>query len=234
MFLADLEAAERKVYSQNGEDGVIEAIFRQIGVTNRYFVEFGCEDAQECNAMHLATQGWTGLWMDAVHESNGRVPIRNEMVTAENIDSLLRKYQVPEAFDLLSIDIDGNDFWVWKAIVHRPRVVVVEYNAHFAPPQRVAIQYEPDFRFAGTNYFGASLAAFAELGRRKGYTLVHCERAGVNAFFVADELVPKDYVPPSVAAVYRRPNYYYASLGFPKDPSRSMIDPFADAPAADG
>ncbi len=225
--LDNLEVAERQVYSQNGEDGVIEAIFATIGVTNRYFVEFGCEDGSECNAAYLLNQGWRGLWMDASYESHDPIkPIRKELVTAENIDALLRKYQVPHEFDLLSIDIDGNDFWVWKAIEHRPRVVVIEYNAHFAPPLRSAMRYDPHFQWEGTSYYGASLVALAELGRLKGYTLVYCEWAGVNAFFIADELLPDGYLPRAVESIFRGPNYFYLDLRWPHDKDRTMIDPF--------
>jgi hypothetical protein len=227
VFPDNLEAAERQIYSQNGEDGVIEAIFAAIGTTNRYFVEFGCEDGSECNAANLVQQGWRGLSMDSAHESDDpTMPIHKEMVTAENIDALLRKYQVPHEFDLLSIDIDGNDFWVWKEITHHPRVVVIEYNAHFLPPQRRTIRYDPDFQWQGTSYFGASLGALAELGRLKGYTLVHCDRAGANAFFIANELLPAGYAPRSIKSIFRRPNYFYLGFGFPIDTERTMIDPF--------
>jgi hypothetical protein len=226
--LDHLKDFERQVYSQNGEDGVIEAIFAEIGTTNRYFVEFGCEDARECNAANLVAQGWRGLWLDAGYESHdSAVPIHKEMVTAENIDGLLRKYQVPQSFDLLCIDIDGNDFWVWKQIAHRPRVVVIEYNAHYRPPLRGTIRYDPGFRWQGTNYYGATLQALAELGRMKGYTLVHCERAGINAFFIADEALPAGYVARSVESIFRPPNFFYLDVCWPRDKERMMIDPFA-------
>ena len=227
--VANLGANEKKVSSQNGEDGVIEAIFAEIGVTNRYFVEFGCQYATVCNAANLLRQGWTGLLMDGSRTSrNPLATVYNEFVTAENIDGLLRKYQVPQSFDLLSIDIDGNDFWVWKQIVHRPRVVVIEYNAAVPPDQCLTIPYEPQFVWYGTTYFGASLLALARLGRLKGYTLVHCERAGVNAFFVADEALPPGYTAPPIETVYRPPNYKYLGGHFKPEPTRKMIDPFAD------
>lgn len=230
MSLTNLEACEQRILSQNGEDGVIEAIFAEIGITNKYFVEFGCEYATQCNAANLLLKHWTGLLMDGSCTSrNPMATIYNEFITAENIDSLFRKYQVPQSFDLLSIDIDGNDFWVWKAIAHRPRVVVVEYNAHVPPHECRTIAYEPDFDWSGTDYFGASLLALARLGRLKGYTLVHCERAGVNAFFVADEALPAGYTPPPLETIYRPPNYKYRGLRYRADPTRTMIDPFATA-----
>jgi hypothetical protein len=176
---------ERHEYSQNGEDGIIEAIFAMIGTTNRYFVEFGVEDGLESNTRYLWKHcGWTGLLMDGCHEDLTR-NLHQEFITAENIEDLFRKYNVPEHFDLLSIDIDGNDYWVWKAITHyRPRVVIVEYNAHIPPEESKAIPYNPNFRWDKTDYYGASLGALRSLGEAKGYLLVGTDRCGVNAFFV--------------------------------------------------
>ncbi len=159
MSLTDLAAAEKKVCSQNGEDGVLAAIFVAVGVTNRYFVEFGVDDAAECNTACLLQQGWTGLMMDGEGISrNPLASVEREHITAENINELLAKYHVPRDFDLLSIDIDGNDYWVWKAIAHRPRVLVIEYNASVPPELRRVIPYDPHFRWSGSDYFGASLA----------------------------------------------------------------------------
>ena len=229
MPFSDLCKSEAKVYSQNGEDGVIEAIFARLGTTNKYFVEFGCEDGTECNSAYLLDQAWTGLMMDGAGVCNNpKATIRKEFVTAENINWLFHKYGVPPEFDLLSIDIDGNDFWVWREIVVRPRVVVIEYNASVPPDVRVTIVYDPMFCFNGTDYFGASLLALKELGQRKGYTLVYCERAGVNAFFVADEALPRGYRPPPIETIYRPPNYFYSGVRWPPEPTRQMIDPFND------
>lgn len=226
MWPTILALAERKVYSQNGEDGVIAAIFGLLGVTNRFFVEFGCEDATECNTRYLLENGWTGLLMDGNGVSrNPYATVHREYITAENINDLFRKYQVPESFDLLSIDIDGNDYWVWKAITSRPRVVVIEYNAQVPAEDRKVIPYEPNFRWTGTDYYGASLLALRELAEQKAYSLVYCERAGVNAFFVADECLPRNFVPCSVAQLYRPPNYMYRGLRHRPDPVRKMIDP---------
>ncbi len=238
MSFADLQKSERSVSSQNGEDGVIESIFATLGTTNKYFVEFGCGDGTECNAAYLLECGWTGLMMDGAGECNNpKARIAQEFVTAENINELFAKHGVPPRFDLLSIDIDGNDFWVWRAIKARPRVVVIEYNAHPPPDVRVAIAYNPHFGSVqgegfggsfntGTDYFGASLLAMQELGQEKGYTLVYCERAGVNAFFVADEELPSDFVPRPIESIYRPPNYQYRGYRLPPDPQRTMVDPF--------
>ena len=224
--LDDLQRYERAVYSQNGEDGVLQAIFATIGVANKYFVEFGCEQAIECNCSYLVEQDWQGLFMDGKGISrNPHAVVHKEFITAENINALFRKYAVPPAFDLLSIDIDGNDYWVWKEIAWRPRVVVIEYNAHFPPPQRKTIRYEPMFSWNQTDYFGASLHALRDLGEQKGYTLVYCESTGSNAFFIATDVLPPSFVPQPVEVIYRPPNYMNRGQGFPRDPDRTMIDP---------
>jgi hypothetical protein len=235
MPLTNLESCEKKIFAQNGEDGVIAAIFAAIGTTDRYFVEFGCQDATECNTANLLDQGWSGLLMDGGGVSrNPKAVVEREFITAENINALFDKYHVPDQFDLLSIDIDGNDYWVWQAIRRRPRVVVIEYNASVPAHERRVIAYDPHFRWTGTDYFGASLRALAELGATKGYELVYCERAGVNAFFVARSALPAGFVSQPLEAIYRPPNYFYQGLRHPPDVYRSMIDPLAPPRPAAG
>jgi len=227
MSLSNLFACEKKIYSQNGEDGVIEAIFAAIGVTNKYVVEFGCGDGLECNSANLMNQGWSGLHMDGFCQSqNPLIKIQKEFINADNIQFLFLKYQVPEHFDLLSIDIDGNDFWVWKQILQRPRVVISEYNANLPPHLSRTIFYDPNFMWKGTDYFGASLLALKKLGELKGYTLVYCENTGANAFFIANEALPGDFVPRPIEEIYRPPNYLGKGKRWRSDPMFQMIDPF--------
>jgi hypothetical protein len=175
----------------------------------------------------LLERGWQGLMMDLRGESkNPRATVQREIICAENINLLFQKYRVSERFDLLSIDIDGNDFWVWREITARPRVVLIEYNANFPPDESRVIVYDPGFVFENTDYSGASLLALAKLGERKGYTLVYCESHGVNAFFVANEALPADFKPRPIAEIYRPPNYFGRGLRWPPDRFRQMIDPF--------
>ena len=99
--------------------------------------------------------------------------IKKEKVDASNINFLLAKYSVPREFDLLSIDIDSNDYYVWKALEgYSPRIVVIEYNASFPPTESKTIKYDPNFVWDGTNYYGASLLALKKLGQSKGYILI--------------------------------------------------------------
>lgn len=199
-----LTKREFKVFSQNGEDGLLALIFSEIGVTNRRFVEFGVGDGRECNCANLAIWfGWTGLMLESnaadarrARERYARLGRRDEKVvrvqrahvTVENINETISNAGLHGEIDLLSIDIDGNDYWLWEAIeVVEPRVVVIEYNASFGP-RSISVPYDPGFvRFRKHRsgwYHGASLTALAELGERKGYDLVGADSRGVNAFFV--------------------------------------------------
>jgi hypothetical protein len=122
--------------------------------------------------------------------------MRNSFVTAENIEELLAAAKVPKSLDLLSIDIDRNDYWVWKAIKSfSPRVVVIEYNAVFPPEISWVVNYEPTSYWDGTSHFGASLKAL--------------ERLGSNAFFVRNDLVGDRFAPPFTAESHYQPPRYY-------------------------
>ncbi|MGE0607022.1 MAG: hypothetical protein AB7O62_08005 [Pirellulales bacterium] len=226
---------ESRTYSQNGEDGVLDRLFEVLGTTNRFCVEFGVgPGARQCNTRRLREQdGWTGLLMDCAVEPNHPF-IRQENITAESINEVFARHQVPDEFDLLSIDIDGNDYWVWKALDarYRPRVLVMEYNASVPPTQSRTIEYDPSFSWGGTDYFGASLLALARLSRRKGYTLAYCESRGINAFFVRSDICP--FPEESVEELYRAPDYaggkllgrlfWPAGRGHKKDPDRKLIE----------
>ncbi len=188
--IIDLTQYEKKVYSQNGEDGIIKKIFETVGAKSRYFVEFGVQNGQECNTRYLREKfGWTGLMMDCDFQ-NSVINLQKERITAENINDLFHKYHVPYEFDLLSIDIDSNDFYVWKAITDfSPRVVVIEYNSSHSPSEDKIIMYDPNQVWDGTNYYGASLLALYKLARSKGYSLIYSDNLAVNAFFVRDDVL---------------------------------------------
>lgn len=139
----------------------------------------------ECNTRLLIEQGWTGLRMDGMDQP-GPTDIHQEFITAENIDELFVRYGVPDDFDLLSIDIDSNDYWVLAALGerYRPRVLTMEYNASLGPVERKTIAYDPTHVWDVSSYFGASLAALHDLASRRGYELVGYDSMGVNAFWV--------------------------------------------------
>ncbi len=213
-----------KVYSQSDEDGIIAEIFHRIGTTSRRFVEFGVEDGLECNSTFLLIQGWKGIWLEGAPRRAAQarrlfkdyaVEVLETVVTAENADALITRAAGDHELDLLSIDVDSNDYWVWKAIMSvRPRVVVIEYNASFPPFIRKTVQYNPNFVWDGSNYFGASLGALAALGQEKGYALVGCCAAGVNAFFVRGDLAGDKFCSPFTAENHYEPPRYYLAGAF--------------------
>jgi hypothetical protein len=232
--LVDLTRYERRVFSQNGEDGIVEAILARIGAGARTCVEVGAEDGAECITRRLAErEGWWSLLLDAEHEVPER-RLRRALVTAENVDALLRDGGVPPDLDLLAIDVDGNDYWIWAALSERwrPRVVVIEYNAQLGPSRVAAVPYDPAFRWDRTDYVGASLMALVRLGRRRGYTLVACDSFGVNAFFVRDDVARGHFAPPPPEALFRPPGYGRGRRGHPPHPTRRVPDLAADDPPA--
>ena len=185
----DLSLFERTVYSQNGEDGIIEILFEFIGHSSKYYVEFGVEDGKERNTRNLQENyRWTGLLMDGGYEDES-INLKKEFITAENINELFEKYNVPEELDLLSIDIDYNDFHVWKALdeKYKPRVIVIGFNAFLIEDK--VVKYSPNAFWDGSDYCGASIKAMYNLGRKKGYSLVYVENNGVNLFFVRDDIL---------------------------------------------
>ena len=216
-----------KVYSQNDEDGIIGEIFRRIGAPSRTFVEFGVETGVECNSAKLLVEGWRGLWIESNAASAGAIrrefapfiakhqlAVKQSRVTAENINPLIGQGGFSGEVDLLSIDIDGNDYWVWKAIdVIDPRVVVIEYNATLRPPMAVVVPYRADAQWDGSNHYGASLEALVRLAATKNYRLVGCSIAGVNAFFVRADLCADRFLEPATAQEhYEPPRHYFHML----------------------
>jgi hypothetical protein len=198
-----LERYGYKVYSQNDEDGIIEEIFNRIGVTNKVFIEFGVQNGLESNGHFLLHKGWRGLWLEGNKKdckellchfdkpiTNGRLVVCNAFITAENINQLIENEgKIKGEVDLLSIDIDGNDYHVWKAIeCISPRCVVVEYNAKFPQTYEWVIEYNPNHVWDRSDRYGASLKSLELLGSSLGYQLVGTNMTGVNAFFVKKEL----------------------------------------------
>lgn len=208
-----LSSHEKKVFSQSGEDGILEKIFELLNIDTGYYVEFGVEDGNECNTRFLReVYGWQGLMMDGGN-FRPEINLQCEFITAENINDLFQKYQVPDEFELLSIDVDFNDFYIWNALDSRyhPKVVVIEYNASHSPLEDKVVQYNPLAVWDKTNYFGASILALYNLGRKKGYSLVYAEKRGVNLFFIRNDLI--DSIPyvfkniNRVSRIYRTPKY---------------------------
>ena len=148
----------------------------------------------------------------------GRLSLARALVTAENVEQVFAAAGVQLDVDLLSLDIDRNTYWVWEALAIRPRVVVIEYNAVFPPAMDWAIEYRAGRAWNGTMYFGASLTAFARLGREKGYALVGCSLNGVNAFFVREDLCGDRFDGPFTSERHFEPARYFLNrrIGHPR------------------
>jgi len=215
-----LNAYERKISSQNGEDGIILELFARLRVVDPYFVEFGAEAGVECNSAHLArTYGWSGVMIEGGdasfaelkknYEAFSKVRAVHGMVTKENIATIFAANGVPKTLDLLSIDVDGNDYYLWEALAeYRASVVIVEINPAYPPPRRWVMAYNPEHGWQHDNYYGASLSSLTALGDRLGYALLGIDANVVKAFFIRRDLLEAVGFPERTPEdVYRAPLY---------------------------
>ena len=214
-----------KIYSQSDEDGIIHEIFQRIGVTNRIFIEFGIGNGLENNSLALLFADWQGLWIDASERSlqkirkywhhiitKGQLKVVQSFITTNNINQLIDSQIDSSEVDLLSVDIDGNDYHIVNAITCiRPRVLVIEYNAKFRPPALFCLDYDATHTWKKDDCFGASLKFLEVNLAQKGYCLVGCNLAGVNAFFVRQDLVQDLFLSPFTAENHYEPARYYLS-----------------------
>ena len=202
---------ESSLHSQNGEDGIIRYIFSVIGFESRYFVEFGF-GAHQFNSLRLLLhESFEGLLMDGSEEQccifnlsckkmqlNSVLAV-NAFIDVTNLQKLIAQNNVPDEIDFLSIDVDGNDYWLWEILdCINPRVVCIEYNSGIGPDYSWSTPYSADFeRFSAhpSGFFaGASLKALESLGQRKGYRLVACDSTGTNAFFIRKDICAKEII----------------------------------------
>jgi hypothetical protein len=196
-----------RCYSQFEEDGILLFLFALIGTTNKTAVEICAGDGSECMSTNLIlNHGWWGSLFDcnARHVEKGRAFFQNKKdtflyppaftrawITAENVNELITRSGITGDIDLLSLDIDGMDYWVWKAIdCIRPRVVVCETHNVIGAEDALTVPYDPHFVASTPDYHSASLAAMTKLAKEKGYRLVGTHRFGFNAFFVLDGIAP--------------------------------------------
>lgn len=203
---SEIQENEFKVYSQWGEDGIIQFLLNNVQIKNKIFVEFGVENYTESNTRFLLiNDNWSGLILDG--DQNNIDYIKKDriywqynlkaecsFVTKDNINDTLARNGISGEIGILSIDIDGNDYWVWDSInIVTPAIVITEYNAKLGSELAVTIPYDPCFVRSRAHhsmiYYGASLKALCQLGNKKGYCFVGCNSAGNNAFFVRRDLL---------------------------------------------
>jgi hypothetical protein len=215
---------ERKITQPNGivEEGLMEHLFSVHAPAEQFCVEFGAGDGESFSLARnlIERHGFAALVIegdDAMADAlvnryrlNPRVVARRAFVSRENIISLFREAKVPARIALLSIDVDGNDYYLWETIAreYRADYVCIEYNGGFAPGEEFVIAYDPSFRWSGDDYFGASFSSLVRLGETLGYRLIHCSSGGDNLIFASADIArkfPSSRMAPD--ALYQLPQY---------------------------
>jgi hypothetical protein len=203
--VGSIQETEFRVFSQFGEDGIIQFLISNVDIPNKTFVEFGVENYKEANTRFLlANNNWSGLIIDGSRSNIDSVKndaiyfwhdltALNAFITKDNINSLIGS-RFSGDIGLLSIDIDGNDYWIWEAIeIVNPRIVICEYNSVFGNKHSVSVPYSADFLRQNAHfsylYFGASLGALCVLAEKRGYLFVGCNSSGNDAFFVRKDVI---------------------------------------------
>lgn len=214
-----IQSHEFKVFSQWGEDGILQWIVDHIEIRNKTFIEFGVEDFRESNCRYLMmSRGWSGFVIDGSERNVEEIrrahwywrynlEARSAFVTRENVEELLSESGFDADLGVLSVDIDGMDYHVLERIERfRPRVIVAEYNALFGDVRPITVPYDPSFIRGRAHYthlyFGASLAALTHLASAKGYALVGTNSSGVNAFFIRRDLMQDPFEELSAEEAY--------------------------------
>jgi len=199
--IASLSEVEFNVFSQWGDDGIIQWLVNNLEFPNKTFVEFGVENYRESNTRFLMmNNNWSGLVMDGsasnvaqiVHSEyfwKHELSAKAVFIDKDNINGLLLSSRLDSEIGILHIDLDGNDYWIWKEMnTHSPIVVILEYNSVFGIDRAITIPYDKAFfrtkAHSSNLYFGASLRALYQLCSTKGYAFLGCNSAGNNAYFI--------------------------------------------------
>jgi hypothetical protein len=203
----DIRDYEFRVFSQWGEDGIIQFLLRHIHISRKIFIEFGVQDYTESNTRFLLlNNNWAGLVIDDSVENINHIKkdviywqynlkAVHAFVNKHNINKIMSENGIEGEVGILSIDIDGNDYWIWQSIkIINPAIVIIEYNFRLGKERAVAVPYDENFIRSKAHYsmiyYGASLKAIYHLAQQKGYVFVGCNSAGANAFFVRKDLKP--------------------------------------------
>lgn len=202
----EINDLELKIFSQFGEDGLINFLINNINIKNKKFIEFGVENYEEANTRFLLeNNGWSGLIFDSSKDNVEYIKKQNyywkndltvhcEFITKENINRLFSTNNYEGEIGLLSIDIDGNDYWIWKSIeVINPNIVIIEFNARLGVNKSITVPYKEKFNRTKEHYsniyFGASLPALYKLAKTKGYELICTNKDCNNAFFIKKNIL---------------------------------------------
>ncbi|MEM9643640.1 MAG: hypothetical protein AAF989_01490 [Planctomycetota bacterium] len=199
-----LREVEFSVFSQFGDDGIIQWLINNLEIPHQTFVEFGVADYRESNTRFLMmNDNWSGLVMDGSAENVQRIQessyywrhdltAKQAFVDCDNVNQLISSASFDREIGLLHIDLDGVDYWIWKKIdCVSPIILIFEYNSVFGMDRAITVPYDKSFYRTDAHhsnlYFGASLAAFCKISQEQGYSLVGCNNAGNNAYFVRND-----------------------------------------------
>lgn len=240
--LSNIHDCEFKVFSQFGEDGIIQFLISNIDVSKKKFIEFGVENFEEANTRFLLeNNNWSGLIIDSSKDNISHIKKQNyywkndiialtKFVSPENINDIIKENQFDGDIGLLSIDIDGNDYWVLNAIdVVFPDIIIIEYNANFGPDKSLTIKYNPKFMRAKTGInkliYGCSLKAVSNLCDSKGYSLVYVNKNGNNAFFVKTKLLNEKIKATTIESSFKVNSFkeFFDINGVPCPASKNQI-----------
>ena len=202
-----LEEVEFKIFSQWGDDGIIQWLINNVDIPHKTFIEFGIANYEEANTRFLMmNNNWEGFVMDSSPRNIKHIVASeyfwkynlqaiSAFVDRDNINKLLVRSNFDKDVGILHIDLDGNDYWIWEAIhVVQPVVAILEYNSIFGPNRAITVPYDSTFdrttKHYSNLYFGASLAALCHLSNAKGYAFIGCNSAGNNAYFIRRDKMP--------------------------------------------
>ncbi|MAJ61898.1 MAG: hypothetical protein CBC48_19455 [bacterium TMED88] len=242
----DLQAAAKSVFSQFGEDGVIEKIFEVIEPGPKFAVEFGAYDGVTNSNMRnlVVNKGWSSFQIEGDEQRAAQLADNyadypgtrtlNAWVWPGNVEILFEENGVPKDLDFLVVDIDSNDYYIWRMIREfRPKVVMIEVNMAFAPPEKMVIDYHPMNYWDLTYYTGASIVSMTELAKEKGYEIVYCmEMPSPNCFFVErqyfdlfgiEDNSPEAMYQRPVPAAFNRPEWKWGRDGMPWPPGKDKL-----------
>jgi hypothetical protein len=202
---SNISSYEFSIFSQWGDDGIIDYLINNLDIKNKSFIEFGVQDYTECNTKFLLmNKNWKGLIIDEAENlinkiKNSDIYWRFDLtaiksfITKNNINNIFKENNFVGQVGLLSIDIDGNDYWIWDSInCVDPEIVIIEYNSRLGFEKAITIPYREDFERKKAHYsniyYGASLKALINLGKKKNYIFIGCNSAGNNAYFIKSNL----------------------------------------------
>lgn len=197
----NIQDYEFKVFSQNGEDGIIQFLIQNTEIKNKIFVEFGVETYKEANTKFLLlNNGWSGLIIDGDKNAMEKIASSDlhwkydlksigNFITKDNINKIIKSAGIEGEIGLLSVDIDGNDYWVFENIdCINPQILIMEYNSMFGDTHKISVPYDENFvrsqKHYSNLYYGASIAALCDIANKKGYDLVGSNSFGNNLFFI--------------------------------------------------